>query len=55
MATIPTEAQARLKHLMENIIEIDMTDDLVLALAHSGFTDLDQMGMMITEDIERLC
>ena len=40
--------------MIENILELKMTDDLVLALENSGFTDLDQVGMMIGADTGRL-
>ena len=42
------------KHLVEIILEIEMTDEVVKALTHGGWDDIEKLGMMEFSDIKEL-
>ena len=43
-----------LKHLVEIVLEIEMTDEIVKALNHGGWDDIEKLGLMEFSDIKEL-
>ena len=52
--TTRADSATRFEHLIVNVMQLEMTDDIVVALSHAGCNDLNMMGMMQAADVGRL-